>query len=322
MAVDMVSVGQVGDAVTGAVCVVAVVVTYNPDPETFGRLLAASSREVTAIVVVDNGSSQVNVEELCEPDVGVPVEYLPRTSNVGIASAQNCGIAKARILQATHVLLLDHDSIPQSGMVRALIEADKDLRSKGIPVAAVGATPFDRRTGTRSKVIRMGKTGVQRLEWTGDEKYLEADFLISSGTLISLEALDRCGGMNEAYFIDHVDTEWCFRARSLGLRLFAVRGALLEHSLGDDVVRVWFGRWREVPVHSPVRDYYMFRNTVCMLLDTPMSGAWRFTHVYRLCLFAVFFCFGMRPRKERAKLMLKGILDGLARRGGPLVRAG
>ncbi|ECY4789741.1 glycosyltransferase, partial [Salmonella enterica subsp. enterica serovar Vitkin] len=124
MAVDMVSVGQVGDAVTGAVCVVAVVVTYNPDPETFGRLLAASSREVTAIVVVDNGSSQVNVEELCEPDVGVPVEYLPRTSNVGIASAQNCGIAKARILQATHVLLLDHDSIPQSGMVRALIEAD------------------------------------------------------------------------------------------------------------------------------------------------------------------------------------------------------
>ncbi|MFP3480127.1 glycosyltransferase family 2 protein, partial [Burkholderia sp. SIMBA_057] len=88
--------------------------------------------------------------------------------------------------------------------------------------------------------------------------------------------------MNESFFIDHVDTEWCLRANAAGYALFGVCAARLDHELGDRIVRLWAIRWRAVPVHSPVRMYYMFRNTIRLLAATPMCWTWRAVHAYRL----------------------------------------
>lgn len=302
--------------------VAAVVITYNPDREVLPRLLHHCADQVERIIVVDNGTTAVDVRDLCRPfESRCAITYVPLGRNFGIAAAQNRGIEAAKAAGAEYVLLLDHDSVPTDNMVAGLWQADRQLRDAGIQVGAVGAVTFDRRTGTTSKVLRMVRGRVQRLACSPSEAYVEADFLIASGTMIAISVLARHGMMNEGYFIDHVDTEWCLRVKAQGMRIFAVPGARLEHALGDHVVRVWVGRWREVPVHSPVRDYYMFRNTVRMLLTTPMGIAWRITHLYRLSQFAVFFGLGMSPRFRRIRLMTKGIIDGIKGRGGPLVEA-
>lgn len=299
----------------------AVVVTFNPDEPVFRRLLQATLRQVGTVVVVDNGSVRIDVAAMCSSeDAGAGrIRYVPLGTNLGIAAAQNRGIEAAKAAGAEYVLLLDHDSVPADNMVAVLRQADRQLRDAGVEVGAVGAVAHDRRTGTTSKVVRMVRGRVQRIASQTSEPYIEADFLIASGTMIAISVLERHGMMNEGYFIDHVDTEWCLRVKARGMRLFAIPSARLEHALGDHVVRVWLGRWREVPVHSPARDYYMFRNTVRMLLTTPMSLAWRITHVFRLSQFAVFFGLGMSPRLKRIRLMTRGIIDGIKGRGGALV---
>ena len=47
--------------------------------------------------------------------------------------------------------------------------------------------------------------------------------LISSGCLIPLSAIDTIGEMDEELFIDHVDTDWFLRAKSLAHESLALK---------------------------------------------------------------------------------------------------
>jgi rhamnosyltransferase len=297
--------------------VCAVIVTYNPDPLHLAELVESVVPQVSTVLLVDNGSKDnvltmlASVADLSD----VHVETLGE--NRGIAHAHNVGIQWARRIAAEYVLLLDHDSKPAPNMIACLIGTDQALREQQVPVGAVGPVTIDRRTGMSGKFVRMSRGIMRRIGCAGESPWLEIDFLISSGTLIRLDVLERVGTMRDEFFIDHVDTDWCFRARAAGLRLFAVCDAHLYHSLGDSIQRVWIGRWRDVHVHSALRDYYMFRNTVLMLRTTPMSLQWRIALLCRLVGFFVYLGIFVPPRAKRVQLMLQGALHGLMGRGGP-----
>ncbi|AMO98700.1 rhamnosyltransferase family protein [Collimonas arenae] len=298
--------------------VVSVTVAYQPDPDLLALQLRALASQVSVSVVVDNGSDNAADWHLrLAEETGARV--LPLPGNLGIAAAQNVGIRLAREVGASHVLLMDHDSIPEPGMVDALLTAEIQLVSKGVSVAALGPVCIDRRTGSLSGFVRLQGAKVGKVGCSDAiEGLVEADFLIASGSLIPVAALDVVGLMNEGYFIDHVDTEWCLRARDKALRIVGVCAARLNHRLGDSVVRVWVGYWREVPLNSPIRNYYMFRNTVLMMRFTPMSWVWRRSHLFRLLQYVVFSSIAVAPRWKRIGLMAKGVWHGLQGRSGPL----
>ncbi|MBY4949085.1 glycosyltransferase family 2 protein [Cupriavidus respiraculi] len=299
--------------------VCAVVVTLNPDVEHFGQLVGALACQVGHVFVVDNGSDAAVRNALVRVCPTDRATFVPLPSNQGIARAQNVGIRLALEAKAEFVLLSDHDSLPHDDMVKTLLGALHDRRTAGGRVAAVGPVSIDRRTGTPSKFVRLTWRGVRRFGCDDAvDGVVPADFLIASGCLIPADALEAVGAMNEGYFIDHVDTEWCLRARHLGWEIFGVCGARLDHSLGDSVIRVWLGRWREVPVHSPVRDYYMFRNTIFLLKNPSTSLGWALTHCYRMAQFFLFFGCFVPPRATRWGMIAKGIWHGLVGRAGKL----
>ncbi|WP_089161137.1 glycosyltransferase family 2 protein [Caballeronia sordidicola] len=301
-------------AIDSGVC--AVIVSFNPDAQQFAQLLAALVSQVAHVVIVDNGSNADTIERLHMHQNGsnVAVDFLEE--NRGIAYAHNKGISHARRLGANFVLLLDHDSRPAFNMVERLVAGDRALRLAGVDLAAVGPQSIDNRTGKHATFVRRDGLRFNRLICDGTGTPLEVDFLISSGTLISLEAIETVGLMRDELFIDHVDTDWCFRAKACGMRIFAVCDAHLFHSLGDDIRRTWFLRWRDVHVHSTLRDYYMFRNTVYMVRKTPMPWVWRVRLLSRLILFVGFSVAYLPPRLQRLHSMADGIWDGLANRGG------
>ncbi|MCY1218936.1 rhamnosyltransferase [compost metagenome] len=306
---------------TKAPVVVAVVISFNPNREHFEELIDATAAQTTGVVIVDNGSAGGCPEWLQTIASRQGITYEPLASNVGVAAAQNRGIELARQRGADYVLLMDHDSLPQEGMVKRLLEADLTLRASGVKLGAVGPCIVDRRSQRCGNFVRMNGARVQRINGANAAKVVECDFLIASGSLVRVDVFYNVGGMNNGYFVDHVDTEWCFRVRSAGYRIFGIPKARLLHSLGDDVVRVWLGRWREVAIHSPVRDYYMCRNTILMLQAAPMDGAWRWAHVSRLAQFVLFFGLGVAPRWRRLKLMATGLRHGLQGKDGPLTGA-
>jgi rhamnosyltransferase len=239
--------------------------------------------------------------------------------NLGVATGHNLGIEWARKNGCSHVLLLDQDSVAEKDMVSGLVLAHHRLTAQGIAVSAVGPLYRDPVTGHSSFFVRSGFPKPKRIycQPQGQDQYIEADFLITSGSLISLTAIGAVGAMDDALFIDHIDTEWFLRARYKGYRPFGVCGAVMRHALGSETLRVWLGRWRYVPRHTP-RHYYIFRNSILLYKRPYVPGIWIFNDVVRLGFMLMFYPIRTAPRGRHALMMLKGIFDGLKGRTGAL----
>jgi rhamnosyltransferase len=294
--------------------IAAIIVTYFPQRGEVGELIAAVAPQVQHVVVVDNTPS---------PGASLPTEVadlhvIRNNRNLGLGRAQNVGIAHARQIGADHVILFDQDSVPADDMVAILMRALRELTHRGARVAAVGPRWLDRRTRESAPFVRVGWTGLRHI--TGDwheEGFIEADFLIASGSLIPMAALDQIGHMDEGLFIDHVDIEWAFRAASHGFRLYGIRDAVLVHGLGDSRRVVWLGKWWKVPIHSPIRNYYFARNTVVLSFRPYVSWRWRVSSYLRLLGLGTCFVTQIPPRGARLRALLSGVRDGLLGRQGP-----
>ncbi|MBR5949857.1 MAG: glycosyltransferase family 2 protein [Actinomycetaceae bacterium] len=298
--------------------IVAVVVTYNPDD--ISGLLAVLSEQCEAVVVVDNGSRHCEqVRRLCEEAEST---YIGLAENLGIAAAQNIGIEWARSNGASHVLLMDHDSLPAPDMVALLGEAlDSDST-----LGAVGPLAAEDREGGDELVYiaREWKPGRASAEELENER-VEVAFLIASGCLIRMDVLDDIGGMKEELFIDHVDLEWGLRARNAGWKLAAVPAARLHHELGDDVVLLP-GRSQPIHVHSPIRNYYLTRNTLWLSRQGNLAPVkWRIRYVWWLAKYIGFNAFvpdivgtsdSRSSAPERWRMLASGVRDGIRGRMG------
>lgn len=296
----------------GAGNTVAVVVTYNPELAILGELIEAVLPQVTGLIVVDNGSHLDPVAwSRVVANPAIHVVYLGE--NRGVATAQNIGIRRAKLLSATHVLILDQDSLPGHDMVGRLLAAMYNKEAEGIRVAAVGPRYCDDRSFSEAPFVRLSGWRVRRVCCARVDDIVEVDHLISSGSLIALSALDSVGGMREELFVDFVDTEWAMRAIRQGYRLFGVCNAAMKHRLGDAPLRVL---GRTVPLHTPQRHYYLFRNGIWLCKQRSMPLGWRLATVRRLILmFVVLMLFGT-DRLDRLAMMVRGTVDGIRNRMG------
>ena len=294
--------------------VVAVVVTYHPDLPALDALLDALSRQVAAVLVVDNGSGAVGLAPLCER---LDADLIALGTNEGIAAAQNRGIERALAAGASHVLLSDQDSLPAPDMVDRLLAATRAATDRGERVGAVGPVSVDARSNDEVMVYRAARWGPRRSSCISDQDGLiPAAFLLASGCLVSRAVLEEVGPMRAEWFIDHVDLEWGLRARRAGYDLYAVESARLEHHLGDRLVRLP-GRRQEVHVHGPIRVYYLTRNTLLLVRSGLLPHAWRLGYLVWVTKFAGFNVLLVRPRGERLRMVARGLRDGVLGRTGP-----
>ncbi|MCR2053701.1 glycosyltransferase family 2 protein [Actinomyces bowdenii] len=318
--------------------VAAVVVTYHPDGAA-PALIEELSRQCQWVIVVDNGSTGAELEPIRRACGRTGAQLVANGENLGIAAAQNTGIARARDLGARWVLLSDDDSAPRPGMVASLLEAFAASQAPAPtgaapgsssappgprpgaeppgPTAAVGPLVGEEREGRDQLVYVPRRWGPRRATPQElDQPLLSVAFLVASGCLISMDALDRVGGMNEDLFIDHVDLEWGLRARREGYELYVATRTTMAHSLGDAVVRLP-GRAQPIHVHAPVRNYYLARNTIALIGSGLLPMAWRVGYLVWMAKYAAFNALLAPPRRQRARALAQGIAHGLRGRLGP-----
>lgn len=293
----------------GAPSVCAVVVTYRPDPETLRAVLDAVAPQVQALAVVDNTGAPV-LDGLAPP----AATLLEQPANVGLARAQNIGIAWAREHGHSHVLILDQDSVADPDMVAHLLAALDEL-GETRRVGAVGPRYHDPRTGEDAPFIEVAFPMSRKL-WCGAEPHIRCDFLISSGALVPLAVLDDVGDLDEGLFIDNVDMEWSFRARSRGYALFGVCAARMQHRLGD-ARRPVFGGRAHVVTHGPVRLYFIMRNRVALYRRRHTPRVWIAQDLPRVLAKFLIFSVLVGPRPRNVRYMLRGLFDGVRGRTGP-----
>lgn len=294
--------------------VVAVVVTYNPDVPALQSLLRALVPQVQSVVIVDNGSAlPAPIRHSAEQ---VRAHWLGLPKNLGIAAAQNRGILKAKHLGATHVLLSDQDSIPSGDMVEQLRGCLREAEKSSSPTAAVGPVPRDGRGGEAEPLVYSFTTwGPKRRTVPGPGETLSVPFVLASGCLISIAALDKVGPMDEPLFIDHVDLAWGLRAVKAGYQILVCGSASLQHSLGDEVARIP-GRARVVHLHSFRRNYYIMRNTVFLQRADFLPLRWKLGYLVWMAKYMGYYLLLAPNRRRRLGSFRRAIMDGIAGRGG------
>ena len=287
--------------------VVGVIITFRPNVSDLTALITSVWQQVSDLIIVNNGSR----EDLPPVENGLKIYNLQK--NYGVAYAQNFGVKIALENGASHILLLDQDSVPEATMVKNLISAYDDLLINGYRVAAVGPNYLDTRQGKADVFVYREGTKLKRRNRSKDGNIVKVDFLIASGCMIPREAFTAVGFMEDDFFIDYVDIEWGLRAGASGWSLFGVYSANMKHSLGDKWVSL--GK-RKFPMHSALRNYYQFRNAISLCRRPWVTRAWRVVLIVRLV--KQFLAFGIFAERRVAhiRLMTIGIFHGLIGRMG------
>ncbi|MDF2515194.1 MAG: rhamnosyltransferase [Sphingobacterium sp.] len=293
----------------------AITVTYNPDISLLERQINSLIGQIGCIILVDNGSK--NIDEIkslirhVEKNGLVRVMAHYNVSNVGLAAAQNKGIELSKGIDDTHVLLLDQDSVLESDFVANLISSESTLIASGVKVGAIGASYYNKKTGEVYPITKYWGPFIERVIPTTEA--VEATFIIASGSLIAHHVIDEVGKMEEKLFIDYIDVEWAFRAKSQGYRIFASPIAKMEHNIGDSRTSV-FGR--KISVHSPLRRYYLYRNSIFMLNNKSIDSGYKIREItFNFMRFIVFMCLS-KEKSKYLKYSFYGVVDGIRGRSG------
>lgn len=291
-------------------CVTGIVITFNPDFEQLRNLINAILPQLQQLLIIDNGSRE-SLTPLLEGRKNT--ELIALSENFGIAKAQNIGIKRAKAIGSDYVLLLDQDSVPERDMVGELVKVAEILTSKGVSVAGIGPSYVDVRQGEAAAFVYLDGCRLKRRKKPCHEDFVETDFLIASGCLTPIETFEAVGLMEEVMFIDYVDIEWGLRARQKGYYCFGAFNAKMSHTLGDEWVEF---RGRRIPMHSPLRHYYHFRNAIWLCRRPWLSFSWKIALSWRLFRQYLFFTLLVPKGFSHAKMMTLGLWHGIINRMG------
>jgi rhamnosyltransferase len=289
-----------------------VLVTYNPESSRLFRAIEAVAPQVNSIVVIDNGSD--NPDSFFKQLIATnKVKLLKFSDNKGLPFAQNEGIKYAKNIGAKYILFLDQDSIAYKDMVKNLSKA---LFNSSNKVVATGPCFFLDEKEKNKSLFSSEFFGIPFKIHLTKNQFVHS--LISSGSLVKIEAFDSIGYFKSQYFIDLTDSDWCFRARNINYLFIGVHNAFMQHSIGYDFKRIWFVRWRTISLHIPLRNYYSIRNTILMIRENEISMLWIIFYIAKVVLLSIFFIVFYPDRKIRFKLISLGFYHGLINVAGRL----
>lgn len=293
--------------------VVGVLVAYN----TPGNVIVDTARrlgpQMSRLLVMDNSDrADAQVSGALSEAAIHGVEYHSLGGNVGIAPAQNQGIARAMNLGAQYVLFLDDDSTFPAGGVDGLIRALQNEREQFPETVGIGPEVVDHRTGQALIPVWEGS----RIRPGRVNTTTEVAYLISSGALIDVTAFEKFGLFKGEYFIDQVDKEWGLRVGLEGGRLVVTADVTMSHQLGDTPTHTRSGSVRYTH-ESATRDYYLTRNAVLLMRDLKLPAV-KYVDLLRLLgESSVRKVLGRGRSTAQRRAVLAGLRDGMRNRRGP-----
>lgn len=231
-----------------------VVVTFHPDHALPDRL-SLITRQVDRLLIIDNGSG-CSTDAILNTFTGdTRIEITRNSENLGLGVALNLGIRWAREHGYQWLLAMDQDSIAYDSILTGLADAYSAARG-GREIAVIGANYLDQSTS----VPFHSPTDLEVL-------WADATTVITSGSLVSLAGVESIGQFREDLFIDHVDDEFCLRARSKGFRVVITREILMEHVIGAPTRGRFLWKSLFTTNASATRRYYQTRNLLVIAKD-------------------------------------------------------
>lgn len=205
------------------------------------RSVSESTLRPNPLVVVDNGTGTLEAADIASAAPRGILVSLPQ--NLGFGGGTNIAIRRALAEGANYVLLLNNDALLAPGCLAALVRVAR----RGTRVAAVGAKVLAMRQPNqlwmaygqltyRAALVKL--VGQGEIDERQFNEVCEVDFVGGCGMLITREALDEVGFLDNRFFAYHEDVDWCTTARRHGFRVLYAPDAEIAHhgeaSLGEN----------------------------------------------------------------------------------------
>ncbi len=282
-----------------------VLVAYNSTKQDLSPAVNELLRQTSFLVICNNSKVDLIYHH---PRIRV----LNFGDNLGIARAQTLGMTWAYEDGADFVLQMDQDSLPDPDMVKLLHESYLALLSANYNVGLIGPRDYDRYT-KKLHSTSSNPASCQKGKLVPEfEEIVFVDSALSSGSLIPKKSFQAIGGMLDELFIDVVDFEYCWRLQANGFLIVRNNKARLAHRFGEGRKSI-LGIF-DVPVSSPIRHYYQFRNVLYLFNRSYVPTNWKVRSVFKMIKRILFYPLILNNGMERFKYMLLGIKDGFRKK--------
>ena len=199
-----------------------IIVTFFPDIEKLKKVIQSIAANNCKIIIVDNTDKKIEFTDFPQHHT------IHLEKNTGISCAQNMGIRLALEKGAQYIWLSDQDTIYPTDFLKKMLSAAAACHAQGIDLGALAPAYFDIKKGTIQPFISHTPFTQKFTPTNGLNKISHS---IASGTVIPAKTLTKTGLMQENFFIDWVDLEWCWRAKNTR------RPAAFCHMRGKATVR-------------------------------------------------------------------------------------
>lgn len=271
-----------------------VIVFYDPSDEDIEHARSLSARYDGA--VVDNSDCPS-----CDTNTFGRLKYIANNKNLGIAEAQNIGIAEAMKREdIQYIVFLDQDSRLDIDYPEGIAEEFETVSKTHKNLALLGPTIINKETNEAySSVFHPDN---------GEERFCKRREIISSGSCMSREAIEKVGVNDARLFIDYVDFDWCWRANALGYECGVTRALSISHKVGRGELHL--GKVNVI-ISAPFRYYYQYRNYQWLRRRSYVPRQWKWRMGIKQALRLCYFPFLVKGGCKCWKQMVRGIRDGV-----------
>jgi len=195
-------------------------------------------------IVVDNGSQDGSVNEVKK---AFPLVHLIENErNLGFAKAANQGLQKA---SGRYVLLLNPDTQMKNGAIERLVS----FMDAHFDVGVAGAQLLNADGSKQNSIANFPSLGTELLNksllrWLFPKKFpgkernysepIEVDSVIGACMMVRREAIEQIGLLDEDYFLFLEETDWCYRMKKGGWKVYHVPQAEVYHFQGKSAEAV------------------------------------------------------------------------------------
>jgi GT2 family glycosyltransferase len=245
--------------------VAVVVLCYNGVDLTMGCLESLQRQDYPdlEIILVDNGSNDGTIPLISQK---FPVvAWVKNSKNLGYALGNNKGIEYALSKGAAAVFLVNNDTVLHPSCVSILMktwQADPKIGILGPMVYTWDNNGTISSAGGKVnwRMAYADNIGMGELD-AGQYPSGEVDFINGCGILVRREVLEKVGGLDPKFFMYWEETDWCFRVREAGYKIFFDAKAEMAHKA--PIVSQELG---------PTTLYYLTRNRFLFFSrHTPLS---------------------------------------------------
>jgi len=293
--------------------IISIIVAYETEINKFKEILLLHQQNFNQVIIVNN-SPKTDLSSF----QSTKVSLINNLSNIGLAAALNVGILEAKKQGFNMVALFDQDTvIPINFTKRMLHFINKYSGDKSVAVySPIFHNHVTQLTGKHVffKLFRLIRDSVIE-----NEDYAHPHYVITSGSIISIDTFEKVGLMREELFIDFIDIEWCLRARRHGYEILAINKVMIDHHMGDYAV---YFMGNSYPIHSPLRMYYYFRNAMYLYRLKEIDWNWRLVDSVRNLFRFLFYILIVKNRSTYLKYIIKGYYHGLVKKMGKLEEYG